>query len=128
MTNWRDVHGIDCRDPQPGECLCGAVSPRGTAGPAGGRQAARGGGEEAEKVSELAPTFTGYRLFMDGNAWCAVGPHFKCLAIDPAGFGETEEAAVAALNADEGHRTWLRRINGQPAKLEDFKIESQKEG
>lgn len=66
---------------------------------------------------------TGYRLYMDGNAWCAVGPHFKCLATDPAGFGETQEVAVAALNAEPSHRTWLRRINGQPAKLEDFAVE-----
>lgn len=24
---WRGVHGIDCCDPQPGECPCGAVNP-----------------------------------------------------------------------------------------------------
>ena len=39
------------------------------------------------------------RLYMDGNAWCAVGPHFRNLAIDEAGFGDTQSDAVANLNA-----------------------------
>lgn len=40
----------------------------------------------------------GYHLFMDGNAWCAVGPHFQSLAVSDAGFGSTKAAAVAALH------------------------------
>jgi hypothetical protein len=37
------------------------------------------------------------RTFMDGNAWCAVGPDFINLQESPAGFGETREAAIHAL-------------------------------
>lgn len=33
------------------------------------------------------------RVFMDGNAWCAVRPDFINLQESPAGFGETPEAA-----------------------------------
>lgn len=39
------------------------------------------------------------RLYMDGDMWCAVGPDFRNLAIDPAGFGKTEAEAVADLNS-----------------------------
>lgn len=38
-----------------------------------------------------------FRTFMDGNAWCAVLPDFTNLQESQAGFGETKEAAVAAL-------------------------------
>lgn len=37
------------------------------------------------------------RTFMDGNAWCAVKPDFINLQESPAGFGDTREAAIAAL-------------------------------
>lgn len=37
------------------------------------------------------------RTFMDGNAWCAVGPDFINLQESPAGFGETRESAIRAL-------------------------------
>lgn len=39
------------------------------------------------------------RTFMDGNAWCAVKPDFINLQESPAGFGDTREAAIAALRA-----------------------------
>lgn len=67
---------------------------------------------------------TGHRLFLDGNAWCAVGPHFKCLATDPAGFGGTQQEAVDQLLADPSYRSWLIRINGIPPTLADFTVES----
>ena len=38
------------------------------------------------------------RLYMDGDMWCAVGPLFRNLAIDKAGFGTTKTGAVANLN------------------------------
>jgi len=41
------------------------------------------------------------RTIMDGNAWCAVLPDFINLQESPAGFGDTREAAIAAL----GRRT-----------------------
>lgn len=37
------------------------------------------------------------RVFMDGNAWCAVHPDFINLQESPAGFGDTPEEARAAL-------------------------------
>ena len=37
------------------------------------------------------------RVFRDGNAWCAVGPDFVNLQESPAGFGDTPDAARAAL-------------------------------
>lgn len=49
-------------------------------------------------MSERAMPFQ-RRLYMDGDQWCAVGPGFRNLAIDPAGFGGTPAAAVTALNA-----------------------------
>lgn len=52
----------------------------------------------------------GFHIFMDGNMWCAVGPHFRDLQSDHAGFGETPAAAYLAwwgdnrrLNAWRGH-------------------------
>lgn len=52
------------------------------------------------------------RLYMDGNQWCAVGPWFQNLAIDKAGFGDTQSDAVANLNA-------ARREN---VSVEDFEV------
>lgn len=37
------------------------------------------------------------RLYLDGNMWCAVDIGFRNLAQDPAGFGPTQEEAVAQL-------------------------------
>lgn len=37
------------------------------------------------------------RLFMDGDSWCAVFPDFVNLAVSKAGFGVTQEAAMADL-------------------------------
>lgn len=52
------------------------------------------------------------RLYMGGNQWCAVGPGFRNLAIDPAGFGDTQEAAVAELNATVG----------ESAEVDEFEV------
>ena len=41
------------------------------------------------------------RTFMDGNQWCAVYPDFIDLQNSPAGFGDTKEAAKAALEETE---------------------------
>jgi len=35
----------------------------------------------------------GFHIFKDGNMWCAVGPHFRDLQQDNAGFGETPQHA-----------------------------------
>ncbi len=37
------------------------------------------------------------RVFMDGDKWCAVRPDFVNLQESPAGFGDTPDAARAAL-------------------------------
>jgi hypothetical protein len=42
----------------------------------------------------------GFHLMKDGNAWCAVGPEFVDLVQSPAGFGETPQAAVKALQVE----------------------------
>jgi len=39
------------------------------------------------------------RVFMDGNAWCAVHPDFVNLQESDAGFGDSPEAARAALSS-----------------------------
>jgi hypothetical protein len=39
------------------------------------------------------------RTFMDGNAWCAVGPDFVDLQASHAGFGATREEAIAVFNS-----------------------------
>lgn len=42
------------------------------------------------------------RTFMDGDAWCAVGPDFINLQESHAGFGPAREAAIAALRLNQG--------------------------
>lgn len=39
----------------------------------------------------------GFHVFRDGNAWCAVGPHFNSLADSTVGFGATPVEAVMTL-------------------------------
>lgn len=50
----------------------------------------------------------GFHIFRDGNAWCAVGPHFTDLMQSSAGFGDTPQAAVADLRIKLSHRSWWR--------------------
>ena len=52
------------------------------------------------------------RLYRDGNQWCAVGLHFRNLAVDRAGFGDTQADAVMNLNA----------ARHEKAEVEDFEI------
>lgn len=52
------------------------------------------------------PWSHGFHLFMDGNAWCAVGPHFIDLMKSPAGFGMTHEDAVLALHKEIRKDRW----------------------
>lgn len=48
------------------------------------------------KSSKQPDVSTGYHLFKDGNAWCAVGPNFVNLQESDAGFGDTPERAFNA--------------------------------
>lgn len=43
-----------------------------------------------------------YRVFMDGNQWCAVGPAFIDLQQSPAGFADTPYLALERLTEAEG--------------------------
>lgn len=52
------------------------------------------------EVTELISAYShnnGYRIFKDGNEWCAVGPHFVNLQESDSGFGETPMIALAEL-------------------------------
>lgn len=51
----------------------------------------------AEALETLEKERAGYRIFKDGDMWCAVGPGFIDLQVSPAGFGKTPVAALAAL-------------------------------
>ena len=65
---------------------------------------------------------TGYRLYMDGNAWCAVPPHFQDLMQSPSGFGETMEDAVAELNQHIGFRHTFGTFRPIRAVIENFSV------
>lgn len=73
---------------------------------------------------------TGYKLIMDGNAWCAIPPHFTNLQKSPAGFGDTKEEAVSDLLNDQSYRHDMRRtdtMNGYHAfpTITDFEVVDQ---
>jgi hypothetical protein len=61
----------------------------------------------------------GFHLFMDGDAWCAVGPDFVDLQQSPSGFGATPEEAVKALRAELRKQGWPDR---SLPRLGDFKV------
>jgi hypothetical protein len=70
----------------------------------------------------LSFAMTGYRLFLDGNKWCATGPGFEDLQSSPAGFGSTKEAAREALIMDiekYPHRRGELTVEAVPA-VEEF--------
>lgn len=48
-------------------------------------------------MGELTKFYGAPHIYPDGNQWCAVWLHHRDLALDPAGFGDTPEAAVNAL-------------------------------
>lgn len=54
------------------------------------------------------------RLYLDGDMWCAVGPGFRNLAVDKAGFGATKTGAVANLNG-------LNRLHNKRS-VDGFKV------
>lgn len=51
------------------------------------------------------PVFPGYRVYRDGDQWCAVGRDFRNLQESHAGFGLTPESALIALLKDETNGT-----------------------
>lgn len=50
----------------------------------------------------------GFHIFRDGNAWCAVGPHFRDLMQDKAGFGDTPQHAYSRWKTDNSRDPWWR--------------------
>lgn len=61
----------------------------------------------------MYPEMRKKRLYRDGNKWCAVGLGFRNLALDLAGFGDTQAEAVAELNEAD-------RQNGH--NINDFEV------
>lgn len=56
----------------------------------------------------------GYRIYKDGNEWCAVGPGFIDLQQSPAGFADTPGGALARLMQEHG-KEWAEK-NGEWVK------------
>lgn len=56
----------------------------------------------------MADVSHGFHVFMDGNMWCAVGPHFIDLMQSTAAFGETPEKAVDELRTALRRKSWWR--------------------
>lgn len=67
--------------------------------PGGYREWAEDGGYTGHVPGLACPRHSGpkTRVFKDGSAWCAVRPDFINLQESDAGFGDTPEAARAAL-------------------------------
>lgn len=61
----------------------------------------------------------GFHLYMDGNAWCAVGPHHIDLQQSAAGFGATQQEAVDDLWRQIKDKAECR-ASGKP-RVSDFK-------
>ncbi|VTU25166.1 hypothetical protein H4CHR_01540 [Variovorax sp. PBS-H4] len=56
----------------------------------------------AGQAKSAAPVEPAYRVFMDGDQWCAVGPTFVDLQQSPAGFADTPYLALERLTEAEG--------------------------
>jgi hypothetical protein len=67
----------------------------------------------------------GFHIFRDGNAWCAVGPHFIDLMKSNAGFGDTPQDAVNELCKKFEGQSWWR--NKALPTLDEFKIDFDNE-
>lgn len=62
----------------------------------------------------------GFHIFRDGNAWCAVGPHFIDMMKSDIGFGETIGEAHLALKRVAEKSVWWRDKTFPP--LERFTV------
>jgi hypothetical protein len=85
-------------------------------------------GANLERVKELAEKwacneadannyaqFLGGDIYLDGNAWCAVGPGFINIQESHCGFGDTPVEAFAALARDVGYhpsKMWGPTLKG----------------
>lgn len=59
---------------------------------------------ELEAARKDAERQSGYRVYKDGNAWCAVGEGFINLQESDAGFGHTPLVALGELIVQEGEK------------------------
>lgn len=66
----------------------------------------------------------GFHIFRDGNAWCAVGPHFQDLQTSEAGFGDTPEEAHAAFRDECMRSSWWQKQPGPFPAIDRFTIHS----
>ena len=67
----------------------------------------------------------GFHLFKDGNAWCAVGPHFQNLQESDAGFGDTMCDATNALEETREKRRQCGEKNLKRLTWLDFKVHGE---
>jgi hypothetical protein len=59
---------------------------------------------------------------MDGNMWCAVGPHFRNLQEDRAGFGATKEDAYYAWWKTNEKLTNFRAVVHSCPSIDQFSV------
>ncbi len=64
-----------------------------------------------------------FRVFRDGDAWCAVGPEFEDIMQSPAGFGATPDEAVAEYGKATAAEPRFRHRG--PPGIEAFTVEHQ---
>lgn len=64
----------------------------------------------------------GFHIFKDGNMWCAVGPHFRNIQEDRAGFGETPLIAYTAWWAANEHSPNIRAVVHSEPGLDAFTV------
>lgn len=79
-------------------------------------------GEVPMPAQDALDVAHGFHLFMDGNAWCAVGPHFRDLMQDRAGFGDTQQAAYEAWWKDNEHSPNFRAVVHSKPDLSRFTV------
>lgn len=65
---------------------------------------------------------TGFLLFKDGNAWCAVAPGFQNIMQSPCGFGETQGIAYGALIVRLDKNSWWREQPDFPPPISKFTV------
>lgn len=76
-------------------------------------------GEKPLTTAAQAAEPEAYRVFKDGNQWCAVGPAFTNLQESPAGFADTPYLALERLTeaeAEERRKVWRAASPTPPTK------------
>jgi len=69
----------------------------------------------------------GFHIFKDGNKWCAVGPQFRNLQEDRAGFGDTPaEARQEWWAANKDSHNFRQVVHAEPG-LDKFTIHNEGE-